>query len=98
MKASLVEEKAHLNKRAKKLIVDASLPFVDVEDSYGFLIEIKCTGFGHYYLGLMRDEADLAIYKELVEIDSLLGSSSSGQLYWCLQKTTRLDLIRVCKT
>ena len=34
-------------------------------------------------------------YKKLVELDGRLGTTSSEQLFECLRKTTRLDIIKV---
>ena len=40
-------------------------------------------------------EADILVYKKLVELDGRLGTTPSEQLFECLRKTTRLDIIKV---
>ena len=41
------------------------------------------------------DEIDREIYSKLVELDIRLGTTASEQLYKCLYRTTRLDIIKV---
>ena len=38
---------------------------------------------------------DIKVYKKLVELDTKLGTTVSEQLYGCLYRTTRLDIIKV---
>ena len=38
---------------------------------------------------------DIKVYKKLVELDTKLGTTASEQLYTCLYRTTRLDIIKV---
>ena len=63
----------------------------------GYAIE----GYAEYYLlkcwneSEMNNEADATIYRQLVDIDSKLGSNASLQLWGCLSHTTRWDLIKV---
>ena len=58
-------------------------------------------GFAEVYLdrcykeSKTGDKADKAIYIELATLDARLGTTPSEQLFWCLQKTTRLDIIKV---
>ena len=42
-----------------------------------------------------NDEIDIDVYKMLVELDTKLGVSVSEQLFGCLHKTTRWDIIKV---
>ena len=37
----------------------------------------------------------MGMYKELLEIDLRLGTSTVEQLHWCVQYTSRLDLVKV---
>ena len=55
-------------------------------------------GYGNFYLMAMKKKCrdpDVAIYKDLIEIDSRLGTTNSEQLYGCLQNTTSPDIITV---
>ena len=69
--------------------------------SYEALRKSGCVGFGHVYLGKCNkqskpdDEIDFTIYTKLVELDSKLGTTASEQLRWCLEYTTRSDIIQV---
>ena len=38
---------------------------------------------------------DIKVYKKLIELDTKLGTTVSEQLYGCLNRTTRLDIIKV---
>ena len=38
---------------------------------------------------------DIKVYKKLVELDKKLGTTVSEQLYRCLYRTTRFDIIEV---
>ena len=65
------------------------------------LRELDAVGYAHYYLKECLDEselknnADVAVYKQLLEIDSELGTTQSEQLLGCLCFTSRKDLIEV---
>ena len=58
-------------------------------------------GYTQNYLQESWDEselinkADMTIYKQLLKIDSKLGTSQSEQLRWCLAYSPRKDLIEV---
>ena len=60
-------------------------------------------GYATYYLdkckndSTMINEADATVYQKLVDIDSTLGTELSRQLYWCLCRTTRWDIIKFWK-
>jgi len=41
------------------------------------------------------DKVDKVIYNKLAKLDARLGTTPSEQLFWCLQKTTRWDIIKV---
>ena len=41
-------------------------------------------------------EPDAEIYKQLVEMDTKLGTTNTEQLWKCLVITTRLDIIKIC--
>ena len=42
-----------------------------------------------------NDEIDKELYAELVKLDTRLGTRASEQLYKCLVRTTRSDIIKV---
>ena len=70
-------------------------------DKCAKLRELDYVGYAQYYLGRCWDEselknkADVSIYKQLLEIDSELGTTESEQLLSCLCHSTRKDLIEV---
>ena len=65
------------------------------------LREDDYAGYAEYYLQKSWDEteltnkADVTIYKQLLEIDSKLGTTQSEQLRSCLVYSPRKDLIEV---
>ena len=58
-------------------------------------------GFADFYLDRCNKEsdasvkADIVVYTKLVELDSRLGTTTSEQLFGCLCRTTRSDIIKV---
>ena len=58
-------------------------------------------GFANIYLERFDKESksdreiDREIYSKLVQLDSRLGTRASEQLYWCLRRTTRSEIIKV---
>ena len=58
-------------------------------------------GFADVYLNRCNKESesneiiDNNVYGKLVELDTKLGTTASEQLYGCLNRTTRLDIIKV---
>ena len=58
-------------------------------------------GFADFYMAQFinkfesDDEIDRQIYTKLVEIDTRLGTTASEQLFHCLRKMTRSDIIKV---
>ena len=63
--------------------------------------ELGFVGYANYYLLGCRDKSelktnvDVAIYKQLLEIDSKLGTTQSEQLLECVFNSLRMDLIKV---
>ena len=43
----------------------------------------------------LKNQADVTVYKQLLEIDSKLGTTQSEQLFCCLRYSPRKDLIEV---
>ena len=68
---------------------------------YDFLREKNWVGFAEVYLDRCNKEsdadieADISVYKKLVKLDERLGTTPSEQLFKCLHKTTRWDIIKV---
>ena len=58
-------------------------------------------GFAHAYLvrcekeSKSDNEIDIQVYTKLVELDSRLDITAAEQLFYCVIKTQRLDLIKV---
>ena len=65
------------------------------------LRELGYVGYAEYYLQESWDEteltnkADVTIYKQLLEIDSKLGTTQTEQLFECVFSSLRIDLIKV---
>ena len=63
--------------------------------------ELDYVGYAEYYLkkcwnkSELRNNADVEIYKQLLEIDSKLGTIQSEQLIECVFHSLRMDLIKV---
>ena len=75
---------------------------MDVKDGeYEEVRELGYVGYADYYLQQCWDEsefknkADVSIYKQLIEIDTKLGTTQSEQLLECVFNTLRMDLIKV---
>ena len=76
------------------------------EYEYEFLRKMHYSGFALVYLSQRsydylsqrfnpNDVIDKEVYSKLVELDTRLGTTASEQLFWCLKKTTRSDIIKV---
>ena len=74
---------------------------MDQVDKHYKVRELGCVGYAHYYLqacwdkSVLKNKADVAVYKQLLEIDAKLGTTQSEQLRWCLAYSPRKDLIEV---
>ena len=74
---------------------------MDQVEHNGKLKELGYVGYADYYLekcwneSELENKADVTIYKQLIEIDSKLGTTPSEQLRWCLAYSPRKDLIEV---
>ena len=94
------EERKELNLKAGRLIESQGI-YIDVDDEYDELREYGFVGYAHYYLEKcwnqlkVKDKADVAVYKQLLEIDSKLGTTQTEQLLKCLRYSPRKDLIEV---
>ena len=96
------KERKELNLEAGRLIKSLGI-FINVtENKFAMLREeLGYVGFANYYLQECWDEsglkniADVEIYKQLLEIDSKLGTTQSEQLFECVFNTLQMDLIKV---
>ena len=95
------EERKELNLKAGRLLKSLGIN-VDVKDGeYDELRELGYVGYAEYYLrecwdeSELKNKADVTIYKQLLEIDSKLGTTQSEQLRRCLCYSPRKDLIEV---
>ena len=75
---------------------------MDVKDGeYDELRELGYVGYANYYLKACWDESELknkakvTIYKQLLEIDSKMGTTQSEQLFECVYNSLQMDLIKV---
>ena len=95
-------QRKELNLKACRLIESQGIQ-IPVGGNIYDVIREKCgfIGFAHYYLQGSKDEsewknkADITIYKQLLEIDSQLGTTQTEQLFWCVFYSVRMDLIKV---
>ena len=84
-----------------KILREAGLSFEEWKDYDWIRKETYSCGYAQYYLlkcwnvSKKINEADATVYQRLVDIDSTLGTELSDQLYWCLWRTTRWDIIKV---
>ena len=94
-------EKKSLNDKGGKLLRDAGLDFDEEKDYVWVTKDLEYYGYANYYLSkcenesTMVNEADASIYRQLVEIDTALGTTAGTQLFGCLYQTTRWDIIKV---
>ena len=96
------EKRKELNLKAGRLIRNAGVIFPVGEEIYNVLRERHgYVGFAHYYLQKSWDESELintankTVYKQLLEIDTKLGTTQTEQLFWCVFNALRTDLIKV---
>ena len=93
------DERKNLNLEARSLFESDGVRMV--LDDYDEIREYDYVGYADYYLNECWDEselknkADVTIYKQLLEIDSKLGTTQSEQLRWCLCYSPRKELIQV---
>ena len=91
------EERKKLNLKVGKLFEFLRIDMYD----YDALRELGYVGYANYYLqgcwneSELKNKADVAVYKQLLEIDSKLGTTQSEQLLECLHYSPRKDLMEV---
>ena len=90
-----------LNVKAGRLIKSLGISINVTEDQYDILRGMGYGGYAHYYLNKCWNDfewlntADVTVYKQLLDIDTKLGTSQSCQLTMCVLNTYRLDLFKV---
>ena len=96
------EEKKQLNLKAGKLIDSLGIFINITENKYDVLRqELGYVGYANYYLqecwneSELENKADETIYKQLLEIDSQLGTTQTEQLFEFVGYSVRMDLIKV---
>ena len=96
------KERKELNLKAGRLIKSLGI-FINVTENKFEMLRGKLgyVGYASYYLKACWDEsklknnADVKIYKQLLEIDSKLGTTQSEQLFECVFHSLRMDLNKV---
>ena len=96
------EEKRRLFKLCQSILRENGFDLKNYQD-YDWIRSMVGQGYAHYYLAVCKDnskmnEVDASIYRQLIDIDSKLGTNASLQLWSCLYTTSRSDLIKVCST
>ena len=96
------DERKELNLKAGRLIKSLGI-FINVtENKFEMLREkLGYVGYANYYLQAcwdkseLKNKADVTIYKQLLEIDSKLGTTQSEQLFECVFNLLRINIIKV---
>jgi len=96
------EERKELNLKAGRLIKSLGISIRVTENKFDVLREKRgYVGYASYYIykcwdeSELKNKADVTVYKQLLEIDSKLGTTQSEQLFECVFLSLRLDLIMV---
>ena len=80
---------------------EAGLVFAELKDYDWIIKNSSAYGYAGYYLrncwneSKLINEADVEVYRRLVDIDTNLGTELHKQLWKCLHWTTRWDIIKV---
>ena len=95
-------ERKELNLKAGRLIDSLGIYMEITGNTFDVLREKHgYVGYAHYYLGNCYDDselinnAEIEIYKKLLEIDAKLGTTQTEQLFECVFNSVRMDLIKV---
>ena len=96
------KKRNELNLKAGRLIKSLGINMIVRDGIYDVLREKhNYVGYAEYYLQAcwnkseLKNKADVTIYKQLLEIDSKLGTTQSEQLFECVFNSLRMDLIKV---
>ena len=92
----------NLNLKAGRLIKSLGISIDVTEKKIDVLREERgFVRYASYYLkkcwneSKLKNKADVTVYKQLLEIDSKLGTSQTKQLLRCVFHSLRMDLIKV---
>ena len=91
------QEIKKLNLKVERLLENCGIVFGD----YDQIRKFGGVGYAHYYLkkcwneSELKNKSDVSIYKQLLEIDSKIGTTPSEQLFRCVFHSLRMDLIEV---
>ena len=96
------DERRKLNMNAGRLIESRGISIAVTENNFDVLREKHgYVGYANYYVfncwdkSELKNKADITIYKQLLEIDSKLGTTQSEQLFGYVLNSLRIDLIEV---
>ena len=95
------KERKELNLQAGRLIKSLGINMIVEDGIYDVIRGKGFVGYASYYLKECWDQSelinksDVAIYRQLLEIDSKLGTTSTEQLDRCVFYSHRLDIIKV---
>ena len=95
------KERKRLNQLGGGILRDAGFVFEEWKDHCWIAKETHNVGYADYYLvkcwnDLKKiNEANASVYRQLIDIDSKLGTSASLQLLYCLCWTNRWEIIQV---
>ena len=96
------EEKKRLFQLCQSILRENGFNLEEHQD-YDWIKLMGGEGYAHHYLAVCKanskmNEVDASIYRQLIDIDSKLGTNASLQLWGCLNITNRSDLIQVWST
>ena len=99
-------KRSYANQHGRQILRNSGFDFEESKD-YDWIVK-ECKdggrnfhGYASYYLDKcwnkteLINEAEISIYRELIHIDTVLGTPMSLQLWCCLCNTTRWDIIKV---
>ena len=91
------QKKRILDELGGYILRAASIDFEKRKDYDWIKEETNYAGYADYYLSKYDrySEVDAITYRRLVEIDAVHGTDASLQLFRCINKTTRCDIIKV---
>ena len=96
------KERKELNLKAGSLIKSQGIFIHVTENCFDVLRgELGYVGYADYYLQTcldkseLQNKADVAVYKQLLEIDAKLGTTQPEQLFECVFHSLRMDLVKV---
>ena len=95
--AQLLEIDTRLgNQLGGNILRDAGINFEKCQDYDWIKKETEYVGFAEYFLAEYdRRDNDAASYRTLIDIDAIFGTDAALQLFRCINKTTRSDMIKV---